>query len=78
MAMGNFLIAYLRTVGMRHVFGIPGDLVINLFMKFGQTHGLQVVTLLHEPSVGFAADGYARSTGAVNGVGLPKTSHKGW
>ncbi len=68
MPLGNFLVAYLRTVGVRHVFGIPGDLVINLFMKFGQTRGLQVVTLSHEPSVGFAADGYARSTGGLGVV----------
>ncbi len=68
MPLGKFLVAYLRKIGIRHVFGIPGDLVINLFMQFGQTRGLQVVTLSHEPSVGFAADGYARSTGGLGVV----------
>ncbi|MFZ5862666.1 MAG: thiamine pyrophosphate-binding protein [Nitrospirota bacterium] len=68
MPLGNFLVAYLRMIGVRHVFGIPGDLVINLFMKFGRTRGLHVVTLSHEPSVGFAADGYARSTGGLGVV----------
>src|SRR3990172_6032298 len=68
MPLGNFLVSYLRKIGVRHVFGIPGDLVIHLFMKFGQSRGLNVITLSHEPSVGFAADGYARSTGGL-GVG---------
>jgi indolepyruvate decarboxylase len=68
MPLGNFLVAYLRKIGVRHVFGIPGDLVIHLFMKFGQSRGLDVITLSHEPSVGFAADGYARSTGGLGVV----------
>ena len=29
MRLGDFLIAYLRRVGVTHLFGIPGDLVIN-------------------------------------------------
>jgi indolepyruvate decarboxylase len=51
-----------------HLFGIPGDLVINLFFKFGRPRGLKIVTLSHEPGVGFAADGYARSTGRIGAV----------
>ena len=36
MQLGNYLVAYLRKIGLTHLFGIPGDLVIQLFMKFGQ------------------------------------------
>lgn len=65
MPLGDFLVAYLQKIGVTHLFGIPGDLVIRLFLRFGQRRGLKIVTLSHEPSVGFAADGYARATGRI-------------
>jgi TPP-dependent 2-oxoacid decarboxylase len=65
MPLGDFLVAYLVKLGVTHLFGIPGDLVIRLFLRFGQRRGLRIVTLSHEPSVGFAADGYARATGRI-------------
>jgi TPP-dependent 2-oxoacid decarboxylase len=65
MKLGDYLVAYLKKLGVSHLFGIPGDLVINLFLRFGQPRGLKIITLSHEPSVGFAADGYARSTGRI-------------
>ncbi len=68
MRVGDFLVAYLRRIGVTHLFGIPGDLVINLFFRFGRPRGLEVVTLSHEPGVGFAADGYARATGRIGVV----------
>jgi indolepyruvate decarboxylase len=68
MQLGDYLVAYLRMVGVTHLFGIPGDLVINLFLKFGRRRGLRIVTFSHEPGVGFAADGYARATGRIGAV----------
>jgi indolepyruvate decarboxylase len=65
MPLGDFLVAYLRKIGVTHLFGIPGDLVIRLFLRFGKRRGLKIVTLSHEPGVGFAADGYARATGRI-------------
>ncbi len=62
MRVGDFLVAYLRRAGVRHIFGLPGDLVLGLFHRFGRERGLEIVTFSHEPAVGFAADGYARST----------------
>ena len=62
MRLGDFLVAYLKRAGVTHIFGLPGDLVLGLFHRFGRDHGLEIVTFSHEPSVGFAADGYARST----------------
>lgn len=62
MALGDFLTAYLRRAGVSHIFGLPGDLVLGLFHRFGRERALEIVTFSHEPSVGFAADGYARST----------------
>lgn len=65
MPLGDFLVAYLRKIGVTHLFGIPGDLVMRLFLRFGRPRGLHIVTFSHEPGVGFAADGYARATGRV-------------
>jgi len=62
MRLGDFLVAYLKRAGVRHVFGLPGDLVLGLFHRFGRDRDLEIVTLSHEPAVGFAADGYVRST----------------
>lgn len=62
MALGDFLVAYLRRAGVTHIFGLPGDLVLGLFHRFGRERALEIVTFSHEPTVGFAADGYARST----------------
>jgi TPP-dependent 2-oxoacid decarboxylase len=68
MKLGDYLVAYLKKIGVSHLFGIPGDLVINLFFKFGRAHALKVITLSHEPGVGFAADGYARATGRIGAI----------
>ena len=65
MQLGDYLVAYLQKIGVTHLFGIPGDLVIQLFMKFGRPRGMQVMTFSHEPGAGFAVDGYARATGQL-------------
>jgi indolepyruvate decarboxylase len=62
MRLSDFLVAYLRRIGVRHIFGLPGDMVLGLFQSLGRDNGLDIVTLSHEPGVGFAADGYARAT----------------
>jgi TPP-dependent 2-oxoacid decarboxylase len=63
--MGDFLVGYLRKIGVTHVFGIPGDLALKLFFALGRREGPQILTFSHEPGVGFAADGYARATGKI-------------
>jgi TPP-dependent 2-oxoacid decarboxylase len=68
MTLGDFLVAYLRKIGVRHVFGIPGDLALKLFFALGRKQDLEIHTLSHEPGVGFAADGYARATGKIGVV----------
>src|SRR5258705_8750311 len=65
MPLGDFLVAYLQQLGVTHLFGIPGDLVLRLFFRLAMRRGMRIVTLSHEPGVGFAADGYARATGRI-------------
>ncbi len=62
MPLGDFLVAYLKRAGVSHIFAIPGDLALGLYHRFGAARGLEIVSFSHEPAVGFAADGYARST----------------
>ncbi len=59
--IGRMLLESLRQAGARELFGIPGDFVIPLFKVIESWNGLPLYTLSHEPGVGFAADGAARS-----------------
>lgn len=68
MPLGDYLVAYLRRAGVDHLFGLPGDLVLNLFHSFARRRDLKIITLSHEPGVGFAADGYARSSNRMGVV----------
>jgi indolepyruvate decarboxylase len=63
--VGSFLFDYIASKGAKHVFGIPGDFALPTF-RWLQKSNLEIITLTHEPSVGFAADGYAR----INGLGV--------
>lgn len=59
--VGSFLFDYLHQQGITHVFGIPGDFALPTF-RWLEKSELTLITMTHEPSVGFAADGYARMT----------------
>ena len=61
----SFLFDQLWARGVRHVFGIPGDFVLNLYEALERDGRFGLVRLSHEPAVGFAADGSARITGGL-------------
>jgi len=67
MLLHQFLFDHLHAHGVRHIFGIPGDFVLNLYNALEEDGRFQLVTLSHEPAVGFAADGAARIS---NGLGV--------
>ena len=62
--VGSFLFDYLYNKGVRHAFGIPGDFALPTF-RWLEASRLDLITMTHEPSVGFAADGYARASGRI-------------
>lgn len=68
--VGSFLFDYLASKGVGTVFGLPGNFALPTF-RWLQQSGLGIVTLTHEPSVGFAADGYAR----VHGLGVAMVTY---
>lgn len=63
--IGDYLIERLYALGVRHVFGIPGDYVLGFYDSLAKSK-LQVVNTCDEQGAGFAADAYAR----VNGLGV--------
>ena len=65
MQLCTFLFDALWQQGVRHIFGIPGDFALNLYEALEADGRFELVTLSHEPSVGFAADGSARITGGL-------------
>jgi TPP-dependent 2-oxoacid decarboxylase len=62
--VGSYLVERVREVGVRHVFGVPGDYVLG-FMDQIVASPLELVGTCNELNAGYAADAYAR----VNGVG---------
>ncbi len=67
MQLYEFLFEELYARGVRQIFGIPGDFVLNLYEALAKYGRFRLVTLSHEPAVGFAADASARIT---NGLGV--------
>jgi TPP-dependent 2-oxoacid decarboxylase len=64
--VGSFLFQYLYDQGIRHAFGIPGDFALPTFRWLAKSP-IELITMVHEPGVGFAADAYSRAHG---GLGL--------
>jgi indolepyruvate decarboxylase len=62
MRVAEYLFHRIRERGVDVTFGIPGDFALPLFAAQEQS-GLRSIVLTHEPSVGYAADVYARLKG---------------
>ena len=65
MNISHALLRALANHGAREVFGIPGDFILAFFKQIEDSRILPLVTLSHEPGVGFAADGAARYHGRI-------------
>ena len=62
--VGQYLIDRLGALGVEHVFGIPGDYVLQLY-KLIEESPIKLVGMTREDNAGFAADAYAR----IHGLG---------
>lgn len=65
MRVGEYLFRRLMNEGVTHTFGIPGDYALSLYAAQEEC-GMPTLVMTHEPSVGYAADVYAR----LNGLGV--------
>lgn len=64
LTIGGYLIQRLQDHGLGHVFGIPGDFVLQFYGML-EDSPIQVIGCTREDNAGYAADGYAR----VHGLG---------
>ncbi|MDP1900849.1 MAG: indolepyruvate/phenylpyruvate decarboxylase [Rubrivivax sp.] len=65
MNLAESLLHALKARGATEIFGIPGDFALPLFREIERCAVLPLVTLSHEPGVGFAADAAARARGGL-------------
>ena len=65
MLVSRFLIERLENSGIKHVFGVPGDYVLDFYKELWENEKIEVINNTDENHSGFAADAYAR----VNGIG---------
>src|SRR5712692_1929309 len=62
--IGSTLLERLHALGLRHIFGIPGDYILSLCQLIEESP-IEFVGTTREDCAGFAADAYAR----INGIG---------
>lgn len=62
MKLAEYLFERVREAGAETIFGLPGDFSIPLFQTLARLN-FPVVTLAHEPALGYATDAYARLRG---------------
>jgi pyruvate decarboxylase len=63
--VGSYLATRLVQIGLRHHFVVPGDYNLTLLDKLSLNPHLQQVGCANELNCSFAAEGYARATGAA-------------
>ena len=63
------LIQSLAREGVEVVFGLPGVQIMEIYDALYEQPGIRLITVRHEQSAAYMADGYARTTGRV-GVAL--------
>lgn len=69
-SIGEYIWKRLRQVGVRHVFGVPGDFNLSFLEQIDKVEGIEFVGTCNELNAAYAADGYAR----LNGVGALVTT----
>ena len=62
LTIGEYLLKKLKSYEINHIFGIPGDYVVQFFDMIEKSP-IQHIGTTREETAGFAADAYARSNG---------------
>ncbi|OGW38969.1 MAG: acetolactate synthase, large subunit, biosynthetic type [Nitrospirae bacterium RBG_13_39_12] len=65
----EIFIECLKREGIKHIFGYPGGVILNIFDLLYEDKEIKLILTRHEQGAVHAADGYARSTGKA-GVAL--------
>jgi acetolactate synthase I/II/III large subunit len=64
MKFSKFLVKYLEEMGVKHIFGIPGDIQTDFAFAL-KNSSIQFITVRNEKSAGFMADIYSRVSGKL-------------
>lgn len=64
-SVADFLIERLENVGIKHVFGVPGDYILNFFGNLTKSKKMELINNADEAGAGFAADAYGRANGVA-------------
>ena len=62
MNVSEYLLARVKSLGVDHIFGIPGDFILPFFQCMGDSE-VDHIAACNELNAGYAADGYARLKG---------------
>src|SRR5512139_678617 len=65
----QILMTCLEREGVKHIFGYPGGVVLDIYNELARTPGIRHILVRHEQAAVHAADGYARASSQV-GVAL--------
>jgi indolepyruvate decarboxylase len=63
--VGDHLLRRLQEIGVRHVFGVPGDYNLEFLDQLEATDGIDWVGNCNELNAAYAADGYGRLNGVA-------------
>lgn len=61
--IGNYLIARLKELKIKHILGVPGDFNLQFLEQIRAAEDIEFVGIANELNGAYAADGYARSHG---------------
>jgi len=64
----EILVECLKREGVKHIFGYPGGVVLNIFDTLYDEKDIKLILTRHEQGAVHAADGYARASGKVGVV----------
>ena len=62
MNVSQYLLGRLKSLGVDHAFGVPGDFILPFFQQMSASE-LNHIATCNELNAGYAADGYARLRG---------------
>jgi len=68
----EIIIESLKREGVKHIFGYPGGVVLNIFDSLYDNKDIKLILTRHEQGAIHAADGYARATGKQGLPSLPQ------
>lgn len=71
MRVSDYLIKCLETIGINHIFGLPGDYNFEILYSVNCTPNVEWINCTNELNAGYSADGYAR----VKGFGAIVTTY---